>query len=73
MDDWNYIGMSDKTIDDGGECASHRQSVAGVSTNGGSDASWDYHYASVVSLNYHIQTEQNKINICFWLFHSLIS
>lgn len=57
-----YIGMSDEAIDDGGESASHRQGVAGVSTDGGSDSGRYNHHACVVSLSNPLLS-QNSLDI----------
>lgn len=47
--------MRNEAIDDGGESASHRQGIAGVSSDGGSYSGRDYHHARVVSLKLHIR------------------
>jgi len=55
-----YVRVRDKAINDGGQSASYRQSVTGVTSNGGANPRGHYHHGGVFSLAlHHSQTPHN--------------
>lgn len=55
-----YVRVRDKAINDGGQSASNRQSVTGITSNGGANPRRHYHHGGVLSLAlHHSQTPHN--------------
>lgn len=64
-----YVRVRDKAINDGGESASHRQSVTGVTSNGGGNPRRHYHDGGVLSLAlHHSQTPHHSTLIIIYQF-----
>jgi len=58
----SYVRVRDKAINDRGESASHRQSVTGVTSNGGGNPRRHYHDGGVLSLAlHHSQTPHHRL------------